>query len=141
MIPITVAVFGARGATRGRGFALSACYVLGIAVTYTGLGMWAALSGGLFGSLLANSWVLGGFALLLDVLGDFKADIQGRWFKRLQRQSSHFVIQRLGGKTLTLFIAITSFIRRTVVTRSAVSAPVLRPQTTPATAAHHEPSK
>src|SRR2546423_6812331 len=49
LIPITVGVFGAREAEhRGRSIALSATYVAGIAVTYSILGVGAALSGPAF---------------------------------------------------------------------------------------------
>ena len=45
---------------RRRAFGLSALYVLGMATTYSALGVAAALSGKLFGSLLQNPFVLAG---------------------------------------------------------------------------------
>ena len=58
IIPITVTFIGARGATRrGHAFVLSLLYALGIAVTYTFLGMFAALSGKLFGSMTQSPYV------------------------------------------------------------------------------------
>jgi thiol:disulfide interchange protein DsbD len=69
MIAITVSVFGARTAkSRASAAALSAVYVLGIAVMFTGLGVGAALSGSLFGSALSNRWVVAGIALLFLAL-------------------------------------------------------------------------
>lgn len=58
LIPITVAVFGAKGVSRGRALYLAAAYVLGMAVLYTSLGMAVALSGGQFGSWLAKPAVV-----------------------------------------------------------------------------------
>lgn len=50
MIPITMAIIGAKGGGKARGFALSLCLVLGMAVTYTVLGVVAAKSGATFGA-------------------------------------------------------------------------------------------
>src|SRR5712672_2817265 len=69
LIPITVGVFGARQAEhRARSVALSATYVGGIAVTYSGLGVFAALSGKAFGSVLSSPWVVGLLAIFLVAL-------------------------------------------------------------------------
>ena len=55
MIPITVGYIGAHsGASKARGFLLSTFYVLGVAVTYSTLGMFAALSGRMFGEIGTN---------------------------------------------------------------------------------------
>ncbi len=58
MIPITMAIIGAKGGGKAKGFALSLMLVLGMAVTYTTLGVVAAKSGAAFGA----------FALLLLIL-------------------------------------------------------------------------
>jgi thiol:disulfide interchange protein DsbD len=60
MIAITVSVFGGAEAapTRGRAAALSASFVLGMASLFTGLGVFFAMSGQVFGSFLGNAWVL-----------------------------------------------------------------------------------
>jgi thiol:disulfide interchange protein DsbD len=53
MIPITIAVIGAQASGKKRGgFILSLFYVLGIALTFSGLGMIAAKTGALFGSVM-----------------------------------------------------------------------------------------
>jgi cytochrome c-type biogenesis protein len=57
MMPITVAFVGAKAhGSRWKGFVLSTFYVLGLAVVYSALGAFAALSGGLFGALTTNYW-------------------------------------------------------------------------------------
>ena len=69
MVPITVALFGATDTkSRARGAALSAVFVLGIAVLFTVLGVFSALSGKLLGSALGNRWVVMGMASLFFLL-------------------------------------------------------------------------
>ena len=50
MIPITMAIIGAKGGGKAKGFALSAVLVLGMALTYTVLGVVAARLGGIAGA-------------------------------------------------------------------------------------------
>ncbi|MGA8806820.1 MAG: protein-disulfide reductase DsbD domain-containing protein, partial [Thermoanaerobaculia bacterium] len=65
MIPITVGFFAMQSdGRRSRRFALSLAYVIGIVITYSVLGVFAALSGRMFGSWLQSPAVLIGFALL-----------------------------------------------------------------------------
>lgn len=61
MIPITIAVLtkDAQKRTRLQSVILSSTYVLGIALTYAVLGVVAASTGSLFGSLLSSTWFLG----------------------------------------------------------------------------------
>ena len=69
MIPVTIGYFGNQSqGSVGRSFSLGAFYVLGMAVTYSTLGVVAALSGKMFGSLLQSPWVLGGIAGLMVAL-------------------------------------------------------------------------
>jgi thioredoxin:protein disulfide reductase len=72
MIPITMAIVGAKGGGKARGFSLSAVLVLGMAVTYTTLGVLAARSGAAFGAfaqkpafLIPVSLLFAAFALSL----------------------------------------------------------------------------
>ncbi len=59
MIPITVSiVVGQEKRNKYYSFFLSLVYVLGIATTYSALGIIAVASGSLFGSLSSNIWVL-----------------------------------------------------------------------------------
>ncbi|HEX2522715.1 MAG TPA: cytochrome c biogenesis protein CcdA, partial [Terriglobia bacterium] len=66
IIPITIGFFTnqSQGRTGGT-FLMSATYVLGMAITYSVLGVVASMSQGLFGGLLQNPWVLIGLALLM----------------------------------------------------------------------------
>lgn len=61
MIPITLAVLGNHSETKSRwqNFVTSLVYVLGIATTYSLLGLAAASSGSVFGASLGNPYVLG----------------------------------------------------------------------------------
>src|SRR5512138_22585 len=69
LIPITVSVFGARKAgSRGEAVLLSGLYVLGIAITYSALGVGAALTGKAFGSVMSNPVVVGAVAAVLAVM-------------------------------------------------------------------------
>jgi len=91
MIPITIALFGAKDAGgRLRSFLLSLTYVGGIAITFTALGVAAAWTGGLFGEALQSPWVVGGIAGVLLALG---LSMVGLYALRLPAS----VQQRLGG--------------------------------------------
>jgi thiol:disulfide interchange protein DsbD len=68
LIPITVGVFGARQAGRGRATLLTLAYINGLGIVFAILGMIAALSGKAFGSALSNPWVIAGLALFLIAL-------------------------------------------------------------------------
>lgn len=70
MIPITMAVLGnhAESRTRLQNFVTSCVYVLGIATTYSALGLAAASSGSLFGATLGNPFVLGAVCLIFFVM-------------------------------------------------------------------------
>jgi thiol:disulfide interchange protein DsbD len=61
MIPITLAVIGSRSkdTKRTKAFLLSLFYVLGIAFTYSALGLFAAQTGALFGSFMSSPIVVG----------------------------------------------------------------------------------
>lgn len=69
LIPITIGYFGgqAEGKT-SRLFLLGILYVLGMALTYSIIGVVTALSGAVFGTLLQNPFVIVGIALLFIVL-------------------------------------------------------------------------
>lgn len=69
LIPITVSIFGARKASgRGEAVALSLLYVLGIAVMYSALGLFASLSGAAFGSVMQSPIAVGIVALVLAAM-------------------------------------------------------------------------
>ena len=69
LIPITVGVFGARQAeSKGRALLLTTSYVVGMGIVFSALGVFAALSGRAFGSVLGNTWVIVGLAVFMTVL-------------------------------------------------------------------------
>lgn len=68
LIPITLAVFGAKGVSRPRALLLASAYVLGMATLYTSLGVVVALTGSAFGAWLGNPWVVIPISLLLVAL-------------------------------------------------------------------------
>lgn len=90
LIPITIGFFSKQGS--GKTFPLAALYVLGMSVTYSALGVFAALSGSLFGSWLQKPAVLVGvsavvLALALSMFGLFEI------------QAPHFITDRTGSKS------------------------------------------
>ena len=70
MIAVTVSVFGARE-SKGRlaGALLSGAFVLGIVAMFVPLGVAAGLTGGVFGSILQNRWVLVAISVLFVAMG------------------------------------------------------------------------
>jgi thiol:disulfide interchange protein DsbD len=93
MIPITMAIVGAKGGGKARGFALSAVLVLGMAVTYTALGVLAAKSGAAFGAfaqkpafLIPVSLLFAAFALSL--FGAFEIALPPSLAMKLQGDGS-----------------------------------------------------
>ena len=73
MIPITAGVIGHAniGGSRWRGFGLSLTYVIGMALTYAALGVFAAATGRFFGTINSSPWtfVVVGNIILLFGLG------------------------------------------------------------------------
>ena len=94
---ITVSIFGARAKQPlPKVLSTAILYVLGICVTYTALGVVAALTGGLFGSVLQSVWVnlvLGGLMLVLS-LGMFGV---------YEMQPPTWLMDKLGGAQATSF--------------------------------------
>ena len=69
MFSVTVALFGGRREKHlPRAFGRALLYVSGMVVMYSFLGVFAALTGGLFGATLQNSWVLLVISLLMFLL-------------------------------------------------------------------------
>lgn len=92
LIPITVAFFTSQSeGSRAQRLGLSSSYVLGIAITYSALGVFAALSGALFGAWLQHPAVLIFFALLMVVLA---ASMFGLYEIRVP----HFISDRAGAR-------------------------------------------
>ena len=81
LIPITVGFFAAqKQGSRGHTWLLAATYVLGMSMTYSALGVLAALSGRLFGAALQSPWVVG---LIVAVLLALAASMFGAWELRV----------------------------------------------------------
>jgi thiol:disulfide interchange protein DsbD len=91
MIPITVAIFGAKaGVPRRRAILLASCYVAGIAIMFGALGTTFALLGKAFGSFLGNPWVVVPLALFfvamgLSMFGAFEVALPNALQARLSR--------------------------------------------------------
>lgn len=70
MIPILSGIIAGEGenVTRAKAFALSLAYVLAMALTYTALGVIAALAGYNLQAVFQNPWVLGVFAAIFVAL-------------------------------------------------------------------------
>jgi len=93
MIPITMAIVGAKGSGKARGFGLSLALVLGMAVTYTALGILAARAGAAAGAwaqrpefLIPVSVLFAAFALSL--FGAFEISLPSSLTMRLQGDGS-----------------------------------------------------
>jgi len=93
MIPITMAIIGAKGGGKARGFALSCMLVLGMAVTYSSLGVIAAKSGAVFGAAAQKPAFLIPMALLfvvfsLSLFGAFEIGLPPSIAAKLQGDGS-----------------------------------------------------
>lgn len=102
MIPITMAVIGAKGGGKTKGFLLSSMLVLGMAVTYTSLGVIAAKSGAVFGAAAQKPGFLIPMALVfvvfsLSLFGAFEIALPPSLAMKLQGDGSR---KGLGGAFL-----------------------------------------
>ncbi|HET7563791.1 MAG TPA: cytochrome c biogenesis protein CcdA [Gemmatimonadaceae bacterium] len=80
MIPITASIVGGQasgitGSGRGRTIALTVSYVLGLALTYAALGLFAGLTGTLFGTVSSNPWLYFAMANLLILFALVMLDV------------------------------------------------------------------
>jgi thiol:disulfide interchange protein DsbD len=92
LIPITIGYFSSQsGGSRGQRVALSSLYVIGIAITYSALGVFSALSGRIFGAWLQLPAVLIFFALLMLVMAS-------SMFGAFEIRVPHFITDRSGGR-------------------------------------------
>ena len=95
MIPIVsgIIVGEGRNVTRRRAGLISLAYVLGMAATYTAIGIAAGFSGSLFSAALQNAWVLAGFSavfvlLALSMFGLYELQLPPGWQSRLTQASN-----------------------------------------------------
>ena len=107
MIPILsgIIVGEGRNATRRRAFTLSFAYVLGMSVTYTAIGIGAALSGSLLSAALQNPWVLSAFAavfvlLSLSMFGFYELQLPSGFHAKITETSNRLKGGHLGAVVL-----------------------------------------
>jgi len=107
MIPILSGIIVGEGrqANRRRALILSLAYVFGMAVTYTAIGIAAALSGSLLSAALQNAWVLGAFAavfvlLALSMFGFYELQLPSGWHACLAETSNRLGGGHVGGVVL-----------------------------------------
>jgi thiol:disulfide interchange protein DsbD len=105
IIPITVSYFGGKsGQGQGRLLIHGLLYLMGLAVTNSTLGMIAALTGGLMGSLLQNPLVLVVVAAILVI---FAASLFGFWELRLPGSLTQAAAKSHSGYFGSLFMGLT----------------------------------
>ncbi len=93
LIPITLGFFSRQtGGKKGGTFGLAFLYVLGMSVTYSALGVFAALSGSLFGAWLQKPAVLVSIAAIVVALAL-------SMFGLFEIQVPHFITDRTGSKS------------------------------------------
>jgi len=105
LIPITVSYFGGRS-TSGKGVLIAhgVCYVGGLAITNSSLGVAAALTGGLMGAMLQNPYVL---AVVAFILVAFATSLFGFWEIRLPYWLMQAASKSHAGYFGSLFMGIT----------------------------------
>ena len=105
LIPITVSYFGGRtGQSQGKLPLHGACYIGGLSVTNSLLGVTASLTGGLMGAMLQNPIVLGAVAAILVF---FASSLFGFWELRLPYGLTQAASRSYTGYFGSLFMGIT----------------------------------
>ena len=103
LIPITVSYFGGRSG-KGQIIGHGLCYVGGLSITNSALGVTAALTGGLMGAMLQNPLVLAVVAVILIV---FATSLFGFWELRLPRGLMEAASKSYAGYLGTSFMGLT----------------------------------
>jgi thioredoxin:protein disulfide reductase len=114
MIAITVSYFGGSGEKR---LVHALVYFLGIVLTYSSLGLAAALTGGLFGAALQSPWVLAGVAALL-------VGLALSMFGLYELQPPQFLMQKAAGLSSKAGVAGVFLLGATV---GIIAAPCVGP--------------
>ena len=108
MIPITVSFFGGRAAQEKPGqkklLAHGLCYLFGLALTNSALGVVAALTGGLMGAVLQNPIVL---IFVSAILLFFATSLFGLWELRLPSALTQVASKSHAGYFGSLFMGLT----------------------------------
>ncbi len=111
LIPITLGYFGGQSESKtSRLFALASVYVIGMAITYSVIGVVTALSGSLFGSLLQNPFVLVGIALVLIALslsmfGLYEFQLPASWMSKFGEAKAGYFGALFMGLTMGIVAA------------------------------------
>jgi thiol:disulfide interchange protein DsbD len=105
LIPITVSYFS-QGRKKASIYTLINCilYILGLAITNSVLGVWAALSGHMVGSFLQNPWVI---LFLVCLFITLALASFGFWEFRLPAGLTRLVSKSFGGYLGTFFMGLT----------------------------------
>ncbi len=103
LIPITVSYFGGRSNNRNELIAHGLCYIGGLALTNSIIGVIASLTGGLMGSLLQNPLVLIMVALVLTL---FAASLFGFWEIRVPFSLMQFATRSHTGFIGSFFMGV-----------------------------------
>jgi thiol:disulfide interchange protein DsbD len=105
LIPITVSYFS-QGRKKASIYTLINCvlYILGLAVTNSVLGVWAALSGHMVGSFLQNPWVI---IFLVCFFITLALASFGFWEFRMPAGLTRLVSKSFGGYLGTFFMGLT----------------------------------
>jgi thiol:disulfide interchange protein DsbD len=105
LIPITVSYFGGQSTSnKGALPAHGLCYIGGLALTNSSLGVAAALTGGLMGAILQNPFVLAAVAIILLV---FSTSLFGFWELRMPYWLTQAASKSYAGYFGSLFMGIT----------------------------------
>jgi thioredoxin:protein disulfide reductase len=108
LIPITVSYFGGRATKEGEGrgtlIVHGLCYMLGLALTNSLLGVVASLTGGLMGGLLQNPLVL---VVVAVVLVFFATSLFGLWEMRLPGGLTQAAVKSYTGYFGSVFMGLT----------------------------------
>ncbi len=108
LIPITISYFGGQAAKEGEGqgklVAHGLCYMMGLAVTNSVLGVVASLTGGLMGAMLQNPVVL---IVVASVLIVFATSLFGLWEMRLPSGLTQAAAKSYTGYFGSLFMGLT----------------------------------
>jgi thiol:disulfide interchange protein DsbD len=102
LLPVTVGYIGA-GAQKDRfhAFILSLIYVLGMAITYSILGVFASMTGKIFGQISSNPisfFVIGNICIIfgLSMLGVFEMHLPNFFLNKIKGHKSKFSVFLLG---------------------------------------------
>ena len=104
MIPITVSYFGGRAGNKSGLVGHGICYIGGLSLMNSLLGVAAALTGGLMGAMLQNPLVLIGIAAIMII---FATSLFGLWELRLPYWLNQAASKSYTGLFGSFFLGVT----------------------------------